>query len=360
MLAALLNAVEAGVGLLRQGRFYRVNEYLVRMTGYPAGELLGRHWSMLCADGGGEVVMPTCRSASATRAVASRWQRADGVVIGVLVSVVPLGAGDFELDSNMVLTAVVDRQSGQTIPAPSTVAAESGANVQRLLRTERLNVLGSITASILHECNNPLCGIRTMIERQARAAGQTGDDRRMLDLALAQCDRMIGMIRAVRQFGEQDPEVRQRLDLDSLVDSGLLLISNHLKKNKVVVKRESAGTPLMVRGHANQLKQALLALVEWCGEYLGHSGGEVRLRTDRQGSAARIVIVAEQHGANQVLPAMASDVPGTVAGRQMDIGGQVFRHIIEVHGGEIVRENTGGRAMVLTVRLPMEDEEVCR
>lgn len=360
MLAALLDAVEAGVGLLRQGRFYRVNDCLVRMTGYPACELLGRHWSMLCADGGGEVVMPTCRSASATRAVASRWQRADGEIIEVLVSDVPLGAGDLEQDPDVVLTAVVDRQSGQTIPTPSTVAAESGANVQGLLRMERLNILGSITASILHECNNPLCGIRSMIERLVRAAGQRGDDRRMLDLALAQCDRMIGMIRTVRQFGEPDPEVRQRLDLDQLVDSGLLLISNHLKKNKIVVKREAAETPLMVRGHANQLKQALLALVEWCGEYLGHSGGEVRLRTDRQGSAARIMIVTEQHGANQVLPAMTPDNPGKVAGQQAGIGGQVFRYIVEAHGGEIVRETTGSRIMVLTVRLPMEDEEVCR
>ena len=353
MLPTLLDAVDAGVALLRQGRFYRVNDCLVRMTGYPAGELLGRHWSMLYAEADGEVIMPTDRSPSAIRALASRWRRADGEVIEVRISFVPLGFGDCERDSDIVLTVVTDAQPGKTIPAPSALAAESEANVRRLLRAERLNVLGSMTASILHECNNPLCGIRSMIERLTRAVGQTVADRRMLDLALVQCDRMIGMIRAVRQFSEPDSEVWQRLDLDHLVDSGLLLISNHLKRNKVIVRRETAETPLMVHGHANRLKQALLTLVNRCGEYLGQAGGEIRLRTDRQGAVARIMIVARQQGGNRAPPALRSDGPGTTASQQTGIGDQVFRHIIEAHGGEIVRESIGDQAMVLTIHLPL-------
>lgn len=360
VLPALLDAVAAGVGLLRQGRFYRVNACMVRMTGYPAAELLGRHWTMLCLDENGGIATLADASAlgAAMRPVALRWRRADGEVIEVLVSSAPLSTSD--RDPDVVLTVVADTNADRKPPVSSTGVAGRALPRQHFLRKERLSALGSMTASILHECNNPLCGVRSVIERLARTAGQAGEDRRMLDLAIAECDRMIEMLRAVRQFSEPTAEVVQRLNLDQLIDAVLLLSSKHLKRNKVALRREPARGSLFVRGFANQLKQAVLALINRCVEHAGQTGGEIRIRTHQQGSLGEMEIVVRPYDAGPTDSPVAPGDMEAAVGRESDIGLWIARDIVRAHDGKIGEKITSGRAMVLTVHLPVEDEEVCQ
>jgi signal transduction histidine kinase len=59
---------------------------------------------------------------------------------------------------------------------------------------------GSLAASIAHEFNNHLCGVRSVVERMARKSELAVAEQGLLELALEQCDRMKRLIRNLKQF----------------------------------------------------------------------------------------------------------------------------------------------------------------
>lgn len=60
--------------------------------------------------------------------------------------------------------------------------------------------ISSLAASIAHEFNNHLCGVRSVVERMARKSELAVAEQGLLELALGQCDRMKRLIRNLKQF----------------------------------------------------------------------------------------------------------------------------------------------------------------
>ena len=71
---------------------------------------------------------------------------------------------------------------------------------QQLIQMERLSAIGALAASIAHEFNNPLCGVRSVVERVARKSELAAADQSLIELALENCDRMKRLIRDLQQF----------------------------------------------------------------------------------------------------------------------------------------------------------------
>ena len=474
LLQNLLNATSAGIGILRGGRFQLLNAQMERITGYPAAVLIGSHWSGLFADpvetGDGPVELPPPESGR-LQSMESRWRRADGSVIDVLLSAVPLqlGSGSDAEDASLTVVDITtgkqtERQlraayreleqmfdmavplcllsldcrvrrvnqafcaffactpeevHGKTcveiwgckkcdtidcpmarmqagagrsyltidteIPGRSmtcmvyasryidTVGRLSGAVLaffhslelkqvsvdlqntrEQLIQVERLSVIGSLAASIAHEFNNPLCGVRSVIERMRRKSLPTSPDQSVLELALDNCDRMGRLIKDLQQFGRTSSDERKVFDLNHAVDSVLLLLNKHLKMRKVTIRRQCGAEPLPMYGHENQIKQALLKLVHNSADALPEHGGTVELRTLRDGIRLHIMVIDDGNGISEEhlqqlfdpFFSTKSAVKGTGLGLSVAYG------IIKAHGGEIAVASTLGQGTTFTIILP--------
>ncbi|WP_319586502.1 PAS domain S-box protein [uncultured Desulfobulbus sp.] len=471
----LLNTTSAGIGILRQGRFQYLNGQLARMTGYQAAELLGRHWSTLFA--------PDAKESSQTadwpplesgllQSVESRWQRADGSLVDVLFSALPLAVGDHSRRHDASLTVLdmtTEKQGARKLRAAYSeleqifnvavplcllsldcqilkinqafcdffhcslkeALGKSGSDIwgcegcgtmncpvkqlqtgvghcyqeidkvahgqhlsctlhaapykdssgqlsatvitffdsrelkkisadllttrQQLIQAEKLSAIGSLAASIAHEFNNPLCGVRSVVERMARKSGWAAADLSLLELALENCDRMKRLIRDLQQFDKPFSDDRQDFDLHRGLDSLLLLLNKHLKVRKVVVRREYGNDALMVNASESQIKQALLNVIKNSGEALAETGGEIRIETSKEGNLVRIIVadsgtnISKEHLSHLFEPFSTTN-KATVEGT--GIGMSVASSIIKAHGGEILVESPPGQGTIFTVLLP--------
>jgi PAS domain S-box-containing protein len=478
LLENLLNTTSAGIGVLRQGRFQLLNSQLERITGYPATELIGSHWSRLFADQvethGGSLELPPPESGQ-LQSVESRWRRADGSVIDVLFSVAPLGLGSGSDTKDASLT-VIDITAGKqterqlrgayreleqmfnvAVPlcllsldcrvrrvnqafcaffacTPEEVRGKTGTEIwgckqcatnncpmaqlqagagysyltinteirgqslaatvyasryvdaegrlsgavlaffesrelkkvsadlhttrQQLIQAERLSAIGSLAASIAHEFNNPLCGVRSVVERMRRKLPPTSTDQGILDLALDNCDRMGRLITDLQQFGRSSSDGWKVFDLDHAVDSVLLLLNKHLKMRKAVIRRECGLEPFAIHGDENQIKQALLKLVTNSAEALPEHGGTIEIRTVRDGNRVQIVVVDNGSGISEEhLPQLFDpffSTKNTV--REAGLGLSVAYGIIKAHGGEIAVASQLGHGTTFTIILPDGNE----
>jgi len=365
-LRQLLDTTSAGIGILHRQRFQYGNERLARITGYTASELPGIDWRELFAEESGKDPLDPPRLLAQTgsqQGVESRWRRKDGTPVDVLFSTVPLATSADPSRADRVALTVLDvtalkqaerqRRSACDEQQKKT-AAELRKARQQLMRAEQLRAIGSLAASIAHEFNNPLCGVRSVVERMARKSELAVAEKSLLELALAQCDRMKRLVRNLQQFNPPFPDARKDFELHPVIDSVLLLLKRHLKIRKAAVCKEYAAGVLRLTGVENQIKQVLLTLIKNSGEAMAEAGGEIRVLTRRDQHMVHIVVSDTGVGINpEHLPHIFEPffTPPTAV-EETGLGLAVADEIVKGHQGEIRVESIPARGTTFTVILP--------
>lgn len=226
---------------------------------------------------------------------------------------------------------------------------------QQLIQAEKLSAIGSLAASITHEFNNPLCGVRSVVERMARRSGLDTADQSLLTLALEECDRMTRLIKGLQQFNQPFTDSRETFDLHPAIDSVLLLLNKHLKSRKALLHQAYASGPMRIVGAENQIKQVLLNLLRNCSEALPVTGGTIGITTCRDHGNVRIVLSDNGVGISaEHLPHLFEPFFTTKpAVKEVGLGLSVSYGIIKGHGGDILVESIPGRGTTFTVVLPV-------
>ncbi|MBV5316715.1 MAG: PAS domain-containing protein [Desulfobulbaceae bacterium] len=226
---------------------------------------------------------------------------------------------------------------------------------QQLIHAEKLSAIGSLAASIAHEFNNPLCGVRSVVERMARKSGLAPTDQGLLKLALEECDRMTRLIKDLQQFNLPFTDIRKAFDLHRAIDSVLLLLNKHLKSRKALLHKEYARGTMSIVGVENQIKQVLLNLLKNCSEALPLTGGVIRIQTRRDREHVHVVLSDTGVGISaEHLPHLFEPFFTTKpAVKEVGLGLAVSYGIIKGHRGDIRVESIMGEGTTFTVVLPI-------
>ena len=70
----------------------------------------------------------------------------------------------------------------------------------QLLHAEKLSATGKMAASMAHEFNNPIFGIRNILEKIMRRVQMDDNNKRFVQLAIEECDRVTILIRKIWIF----------------------------------------------------------------------------------------------------------------------------------------------------------------
>jgi C4-dicarboxylate-specific signal transduction histidine kinase len=142
-----------------------------------------------------------------------------------------------------------------------------------LARVTRSMSLGALTASIAHEVNQPLSGIITNASTCLRLlAASPPNVEGALETArrtIRDGNRAAEVIARLRaMFGRKALSVED-VDLNEAVRDVLSLLSSHLERNRVVLRAELAGEPLLVNGDRIQLQQVIVNLIRNACDAMG-------------------------------------------------------------------------------------------
>jgi PAS domain S-box-containing protein len=274
---ALLQSATEGIILIDAGgRIAVVNRAAERMFGYPRAELLGQTLEILLperirpthlAHRTGYFAEPRVRPMGIGLDLSGR--RKDGTEFPVEISLSYVGTGADMLAMAFV-TDITERKR-----------AEKELQQQRetLYHSEKMAALGTLSAGIAHEMNNPLGIITTRIEVMLlEAEGQHLPPQVVEDLqVLYRASQRVARIAAsLRSFARQSPGERGAVDLNAVVEETLLLMQKPLATDNIrIFTTLAAGLPPM-HGDANALHQVLMNLLTNAREAMP-GGGEIRL-----------------------------------------------------------------------------------
>lgn len=224
----------------------------------------------------------------------------------------------------------------------------------QLLHAEKLGAVGKLSASIAHEINNPLFGIRNVLDRLREKASLDPNNLEFTELAIQECDRIKNLINDLQDFNRPTSGVFTPLDIHQSLDNMLLLVKKELETHRITIQRKYATMLPRIFGISDQLKQVILNLLNNAIEAI-QTNGIITIAT--QLVAEQVIIEFSDTGSgidNESLQHIFEpffttkpSVKGTGLGLSVSYG------IIKNHGGTITVKSVVGQGTIFTITLPV-------
>jgi PAS domain S-box-containing protein len=227
---------------------------------------------------------------------------------------------------------------------------------RQLLHSEKLSAVGKLAASIAHEFNNPICGIRNVLDGLKRRAILGGEDLQMVDLAIGECGRIARLTKDLQSFNRPTTGMETRVDVHAALEDILLLCRKNLQNKKISLARDFAPSLPGIQAVEDQLKQVFLNLLTNAEEAITGETGAITVRTEVRPGYVAVRFQDSGHGISpedqerifEPFFSTKSAAKGTGLGLSVSYG------IVTRHGGTIEVESTPGLGSTFTVLLPVE------
>jgi signal transduction histidine kinase len=226
--------------------------------------------------------------------------------------------------------------------------------------------LGKLSASVVHEINNPIAGIlnlimlmKRMVEEDTISKRQIEQFSQYLSLMETETRRTSRIVSNLLAFSRQSKIELKRININRLIEQTLFLNSNLLKIAGVKVRTDlDPNLPDLV-GSEDQLQQVLMNLLSNAAEAMEAAGGgllnietKYTLRDDKleirfQDSG---IGIPEQNISKLFEPFFTTKKKGKGVG----LGLSVAYGIIQEHGGSIYVQSKMGEGTTFHVKFPLK------
>ena len=363
-LQSIYRAAPVGIGLVRERILLDVNDRVCEMIGRPRSELIGRSARVLYPSDeefefvGAEKYRQIALRGTGT--VETRWVRADGTVMDVLLSSTPVGP---LLPDGIVTFTALD------ITERKRAERERLELEQRILHAQKLESLGVLAGGIAHDFNNLLMAIIGNLDLATTSGSMDAATRAFVAEAETAARRAADLTGQMLAYSGRGRFVVQPVDLSALVSEMASLLRTSVPRNVAFDMHLEPSLPC-VQGDPAQLQQIVLNLITNAAEAIGARDGAITLRTSVRDVAAEEI----ERSRIQELPAPGLYVCLEVAddGCGMDdatqqrlfepffttketgrgLGMAAVLGIVRGHQGAILLETAPGAGTRFTVLLP--------
>ncbi len=232
----------------------------------------------------------------------------------------------------------------------------------QLLQTKKLCATGEIYASVAHEFNNALNGIRSVMQGLAKWATLDDEQRYMADLAIRECDRVAELIRISRNCSRPTIGAKTTVDIHKILNELLLLYNKFFKIKNIRLEKHFAVDLPEIEGCPDQIRQVFLNLFNNAAEAI--QGGKGLITISSRVQDQDVVICVRDNGVgiraadrDRIFEPFFS-TKTTADGN--GLGLSISAEIIKRHGGRIEVDGEPGRGTAFTVIIPikrMPDDE---
>jgi signal transduction histidine kinase len=227
---------------------------------------------------------------------------------------------------------------------------DSFDNLKRLqaqiLQSEKLASIGQLVGGAAHELNNPITAMLGYSDLLLNT--KLTSDQQPLAAKIGQYVRRTkSLVASLISFARQTPAAKTLLDLNTLGRTAVKLAEPQWQVLGIEVRTQLDRQSPKVLGDSNQLLQVCLQLIANCLHVLSERGGTVlNVRTEQNGSLCVLEFGCETAVKTGLNHASSSIDAADSLGLAACLG------ILQEHEGQVRRERTEDRRLVLSIELP--------
>ena len=227
-----------------------------------------------------------------------------------------------------------------------------------LLQAGKLSALGTMSASISHELNQPLAAIRSYADNAGVLLehGRTSEARDNLRLISELTARMASIIAHLRAFARRDQHAPERVALQPALDDALALLAKRRQAMGVELIRDLPEATLWVQAGETRLRQILANLLANALDALAERPQPRRiwLRAEREGDGVLLSLHDNGPGfsAEALQRAREPFFTTKTSAQGLGLGLAICDTLIRALGGELRMSNhpEGGAQLGLFLR----------
>lgn len=234
----------------------------------------------------------------------------------------------------------------------------------QLVQAGKLASLGTLTAGIAHELNNPLAGIKLFAQNLLRFESSGLLTVEKLRQTLTKIDTLVDkaadIIEHLRAFSRQTSGKLEMLVVNEPIGDALSMLSEQLRLRNIQVNIDLDQNLPAVRGNANQLEQVIVNLITNARDALNERDDKViSLRTFVNRGFVMIEVsdtgcgIPPDHLNKIFDPFFTTKTIGEGTG----LGLSISHGIVEYHGGFIEVESVVDKGSTFRVKLPLARED---
>jgi PAS domain S-box-containing protein len=241
----------------------------------------------------------------------------------------------------------------------------------KLLHQDKMSSLGKLSASVVHEINNPIAGILNLTILMKRIIEEKSNwpkkdlEKFLHYLSLMETEtRRIGrIVTNLLVFSRESRMEFKKVHLNRLIDKTLFLNANLLKLNGVKVEKFYHPDLPAIIGSEDHLQQVFMNIISNAAESIeADKGGVLRVKTRYRKKSGRVSISFEDTG----IAIPKADVSKIFEpffttkkkGKGVGLGLSVAYGLISDHGGTIYVKPGEKKGNTFTVRLPLKQSTV--
>jgi signal transduction histidine kinase len=231
------------------------------------------------------------------------------------------------------------------------------------MRISRLTTMGTMTASIAHEINQPLAAIvangNASLRLLALAPPNFDEARAALDSIVKDGLRAGDIIAGIRAIFRRDEEKRVPLDINELIREVLRLMQGEFQNERISVRAELGNDLPSVLGNRVQLQLVLRNLITNAVEAMSSvtdRGREVHVQTEAKSVSVRIAVRDSGAGIDRESLDRIFNTFFTTKAHGMGMGLSICRSIVEAHGGQLSASRSHPHGSVFAVVLPVTEQ----
>lgn len=357
------------------------NEPFLKKMGYTRKELIGKTCFNIfrqCAEPCYEFETTHCpleevKEHKKPARQIQRHVRKDGTLRYYEVNIYPIWGKDGEISRYIHIShditqrkleeEEITRRLEQMVEERTTELTET---YQKLLHQDKMASLGKLSASVVHEINNPIAGILNLVLLVKRMLNegdvQDTDLEKMgqyLSLMETETRRISRIVSNLLAFSRQSKMKLNQVNLNRLVEKTLFIHSNLLKLNGVEVTTTLENNLPDIIGSEDRLQQVIMNFISNAAEAMeGDMHGELKIKTHHSLKDNHIVVSFEDSGVG--IPEKNRDklfepfFTTKKEGKGVGLGLSVAYGIVQEHGGSIDVTSAEGKGTTFYLVFPLE------
>lgn len=228
---------------------------------------------------------------------------------------------------------------------------------RELVRSEKLKIVGEMSAGFAHEIRNPLTTIKGFIQMFNEQDGEK--NRQYYPLVIEEIDRINKIMNELLNIANPNPaEVNAQANVEDILKNIIILQDSQMKKKHIDVETFFQGNLPEIQVNVNKLKQVFINLIQNGIEAMP-DGGRMNIRTrlnkDEKSSNQHLVIQVEDTGIGMDtatieklgIPFYTTKETGT------GLGMTTSYRVIEELDGVINVSSEAGKGTTFTIYIPV-------
>jgi len=225
-----------------------------------------------------------------------------------------------------------------------------------LIQSSRLAALGTMSAAIVHEVNQPVSAIRTFSSsgKLLTTKGRKEDVLNVFEQISSMTERLGAITSDLLVFSRKPVTKVKTIDLNIVINSILKQYSLLLKESNTQIKFIPSKEKILVRGSNVRFEQLISNLIKNAMQACPQKNGKIIIQTRHTKTSIFVEVTDNGKGIPEPIKDQLFDPFFTTkkVGKGVGLGLALCYAIVDEAGGKITADNAKNGGAVFTVKLP--------